>query len=148
MGRSIPFDKRVESYVERIPFSGCWIWTGAIFPMTGYGEMRVNGKNQGAHRAVYEHFVGKVPQGMWLDHLCRVRCCVNPKHLEPVTPRENTMRGDTPARKNFEKIHCKNGHLFSNENVYVRPSGHRTCRICRTESKRKARTLKKEKAKS
>ena len=137
MGNRIPLEKRIESFVERVPFSGCWIWTGSLF-WTGYGQITIDGYPHTAHRTVYEHFVGKIPQGMWIDHLCRVRCCVNPQHLEPVLPRENTLRGETLARKNFEKTHCKNGHILAGENLYMRPDGARGCRACKSEAKRNA----------
>ncbi len=71
------------------PNSGCWLWAGFIHPKNGYGSYRMNGRTCGAHRASYELHVGPIPDGYDLDHLCRVRSCVNPSHLEPVTRREN-----------------------------------------------------------
>lgn len=71
---------------------GCWICSGWNTG-DGYAKIRVNGRCQVAHKALYEEVVGPVPDGLLLDHKCRVRSCVNPKHLEPVTPRTNTLRG-------------------------------------------------------
>lgn len=76
---------------------GCWIWTAAVDKTTGYGKFHADGHTVNAHRFAYETFVGPVPAGLDLDHLCRVRSCVKPAHLEPVTRRENLMRGDTLA---------------------------------------------------
>lgn len=76
--------------------NGCWLWTGATSPQ-GYGRfnagLREDARNVLAHRWSYEHHVGPIPDGLDLDHLCRVRHCVNPEHLEPVTRQENVQRG-------------------------------------------------------
>lgn len=105
---------------------GCWIWFGAITPR-GYGSMKLTGKkNVSAHRFSYESLVGKIPKGLTIDHTCRVRNCVNPKHLEPVTMYENMKRGFNPAAINLRKTRCKNGHKFDR----VKSSGHRWCLRC------------------
>ena len=75
--------------------SGCWLWIGAC-ERDGYAKIVVNKKRRSAHRYAYELFIGPIPHGLQLDHLCRVRCCVNPAHLEPVTGSENVMRGNGP----------------------------------------------------
>jgi hypothetical protein len=75
--------------------SGCWLWTAHVSPTTGYVQFRIGGragKMVLAHRWAYEHFVGPIPAGLQLDHLCRIRHCVNPVHLEPVTAAENRRR--------------------------------------------------------
>lgn len=103
----------------------CWIWT-AYLNAQGYGQLAVSrGNLQLAHRVAYELIVGAIPDGLVLDHLCRVRNCVNPGHLEPVTQAENMRRGMIAT-----KTHCKWGHLLSGENLYRAPNGNRRCRQC------------------
>lgn len=92
----------------------CWLWTGTIDD-GGYGMIAGEGGRNylRAHRVMYEILVGPIPKGMQLDHLCRVRNCVNPAHLEPVTPRENTLRSPVAlAAINAAKTRCPRGHLF------------------------------------
>lgn len=92
-----PFSERFEHYTMPVPKSGCFIWLGGL-DVGGYGQFHhIKGSNikKMAHRASYEHFIGPIPEGMDLDHLCRVRCCVNPHHLEPVPRKENARRGNT-----------------------------------------------------
>lgn len=84
-------DDRFWSYVTESP-SGCWLWVGAI-GSNGYGVFRLSDKSASAHRYSWEQLVGQIPDGLHLDHLCRIRNCVNPAHLEPVTPRVNVQRG-------------------------------------------------------
>lgn len=89
-------------------------------------------RTRSAHKIVYEILVGEVPEGMQLDHLCKIPLCVNPKHLEIVTPRENIMRSNGLAAVNAKKTHCKNGHEFTEDNIYVPPKrpNRRYCRKC------------------
>lgn len=88
-----------------IPDSECWLWRGYVMK-TGYGRTRLRGKKALAHRAVYEWLVGTIPEGLTLDHLCRVRRCVNPAHLEPVSGYENFRRGESFGAKNLRKPAC------------------------------------------
>ena len=107
------------------PNSGCWLWTECV-GNGGYGCMAVGADRQGAHRVAYELFKGPIPKGMDLDHLCRVHCCCNPDHLEPVTRKENLRRGVTG-----QKTKCHNGHEYSTENtLYRKGSGKKQCRLC------------------
>lgn len=108
------------------PNSGCWLWEGATTDH-GYPLLSVaRSKNKLAHRVSYELHKEKIPQGMEVDHLCRVRCCVNPEHLEAVTPAENHFR----ARKKF----CSKGHALSGDNlrVWVSPTTGYEQRLCIT----------------
>ena len=116
---------------ERTP-DGCWRWTGTLFP-NGYGAAWWAGTRI-AHRLVYQSLVGPVPDGLQLDHLCRNRACVNPSHLEPVTPAENIRRGVSQPAANARKTHCPQGHPLSGANLYVSPDGERSCRKCRKEA--------------
>lgn len=104
--------------------NGCWLWQGTL-THDGYGMYR----GARAHRSLYEYFVGPIPDGLVIDHLCRVRSCVNPEHLEPATVRENTLRGEGRAAINAVKTHCVHGHEFTPENTMRQKRG-RLCREC------------------
>lgn len=111
------------------PQTGCWDWQ-LTKTSQGYGRKTVKGVKQFAHRLYYEKFVGPIPEGLSIDHLCRNPSCVNPAHLEPVTHQENMRR--------TRRSHCRNGHEFTPENTYVNPSsGSRNCRVCMTETARR-----------
>lgn len=111
--------------------NGCWLWQGAVSP-TGYGQGSFGGRFLYVHRVSYEAFVGPIPEGLQIDHLCRVRRCCNPMHLEPVTVRENLMRGNTMTARRAGITHCPQGHAYDEANTYVSPKeGGRACRACR-----------------
>ena len=120
--------------------NGCWIWLGATI-RSGYGHFHVDGKYVKTHRWTYEHFVGPIPDGMQIDHLCRVVACCNPGHLEPVTPLENIRR----SAGNATRTHCRHGHAFDAENTIwlTRASGraagqrYRRCRECSIATERR-----------
>lgn len=107
----------------------CWVWRGGTNPH-GYGRFFVAGRLMTSHRYAYETFIGPVPAGMDLDHLCRRRGCANPRHVEPVTHRENLLRGDTVPAHRAAITHCPRGHEYTPENTYLY-NRQRYCRACR-----------------
>jgi hypothetical protein len=113
----------------------CWLW-GASLMGLGYAQFwdPYEYKPCLGHVFAYKAFVGPIPDGLHLDHLCRVRHCVNPAHLEPVTHAENVLRGEGISAVNARKTHCKHGHPLSGENLYLRPDGGRQCRECRRQA--------------
>ena len=135
---SLELFTRVASKI-RIPRKkgGCWEWNGAHIPL-GYGSVGAyNGKSQaGAHRVVYEMFVGEIPPDLELDHLCKNKGCCNPDHLEAVTARENQRRSNSVSGINMRKTHCLNGHAFDKANTHIK-SGMRVCRACERDRMRR-----------
>lgn len=129
--------KRFLSKIEKDPETKCWNWTGYVGP-NGYGACALSGESV-AHRWSYKTFVGPIPDGLDLDHLCRNRRCVNPEHLEPVTRAENLRRGEGPKLTSERRRaikRCAQGHLFSPANTLLRGTqggakkGHRLCKKC------------------
>jgi hypothetical protein len=110
--------------------SPCDLWTGYADPQ-GYGRARVGGRLTMAHRLAWERAHGPVPDGLELDHLCRVRSCVNLDHLELVTHRVNVLRGTGPSATKARQSRCVNGHDLAD--AYRRRSGRRACRTCQDE---------------
>lgn len=135
---------RFWSHVHRVSDDECWEWMLAL--QSGYGEFvaRVNGQRVSyrAHRVSWALCKGDIPAGLTIDHLCRNKACVNPKHLEPVTDSENVLRGPTPAATNAGKTCCMYGHPFTaaNTRITVGRSGiQRSCRACNLASANRSR---------
>lgn len=122
--------------------NGCWIWEGSVHS-SGYGSYR----GVLAHRYSYEMFVGPIPEGYQIDHVrargCASTLCVNPEHLEAVTPRVNVLRSDAPGALAVRTNKCVNGHEFTPENTHWRSDGTgRACMQCNRDRAR-ARALEK-----
>ena len=122
-----------ESKVEPEPMSGCWLWTGRP-NSEGYGRMQIDGRRQYSHRMAYAHWVGPIPEGLEIDHLCRVRSCVNPKHMEPVSRRTNILRGEGPTALHSRQTHCRRGHQLDGFD-----GRRRRCSICELARDRRRR---------
>lgn len=131
------------------PNSGCMLWLATTNP-GGYGIVGYRGRPIGAHRLAWILANGRVPRGLDIDHLCRVRCCVNPDHLQAVTRSENLRRGltgksgATIGNTNKTKTHCPNGHEYIGWNLYVSRDGHRDCNTCQRERVRQWRARRRE----
>jgi hypothetical protein len=130
-------DKNGPVPPHRPDLGPCWVWTGA--KVDGYGVWWKNKHNKQAHISVYEDLHGPVPEGLQLDHLCRVRHCCRPMHLEPVTCRMNLLRGETLAATNAKKTHCPKGHALDAANTYMH-RGKRACKRCRAARRHAHRT--------
>lgn len=133
-------ERRIAKFWEKVEKSaGCWFYRGGK-TAGGYGVYEFCGRKERAHRVAYEVVVGPIPDGLQLDHLCRVPACVNPSHLEPVTSRENTMRGAGPTALASRRTRCRRGHPLSGTNLArSRREGWRECRRClRIRARRRA----------
>lgn len=120
--------------------TGCWLWQRQL--TRGYGRIWIDGENIGVHVYFYRCLAGDIPEGLVLDHLCRVRNCVNPEHLEPVPNGENVLRGEGLSAQNARKTHCNHGHEFSPANTGRDKRGDRVCLTCKRENLRRWRAKK------
>lgn len=132
-----------ERFWEKVNADGaCWEWDG-YRDEGGYGRFRWHRRQNGyAHRLAWESLVGPIPEGMALDHLCRHRCCVNPDHLEVVTPQENARRSNALSMRKC----CAKGHEFTPANTMFTPRGRRYCRTCKQDSNARYRAQQSERA--
>lgn len=121
---------RLDAGYEVDSASGCWLWTRTT-QAEGYGHISSGGRTRLVHRLMYERYVGPIPSGLHLDHLCRTPACCNPDHLEAVTPGENIRRSPIAVTAvNGRKTHCPAGHPYSDENTRRLRNGGRACRAC------------------
>lgn len=133
----LSIEERFWAKVDRRGDDDCWPWLAAKNPM-GYGQFSLHQKGFiQAHRFAYEATVGPVPRELVMDHLCRNHGCCNPRHLEPVTTRTNTLRGIGITAKQAAQTHCKRGHPLSGHNLQSTPKA-RVCRTCKKERNRKS----------
>lgn len=150
--KPVPAERRFWPRVDKdgpVPslcpdLGACWLWLGAKRG-GGYGVIadRRSGKviMLNTHRLAYELVIGPIPSGMQLDHLCHVRHCVNPRHLQPMTQRINNLRCDGPFARKWRQSHCLNGHPFDEANTRVNRNGTRHCKACRDDRRRQKSEL-------
>ena len=133
------FMHTIDTVMQRLNKTpeGCWLWTLSL-NHAGYGQIGFQRQKKLVHRLLYEHFVGPIPDGLVLDHLCRVRHCANPSHLEAVTQRENVLRSDGFAPRQAAQTHCLRGHLLSADNLLKARlrDGERGCKACHRDRER------------
>ena len=121
--------------VDKSGTNGCWLWTAKI-NRYGYGDFGLKKRLVKAHRFAYTVTRGPIPDGLTLDHLCRVRNCVNPNHLEAVTQRVNTLRSESLSAQRARRTHCPAGHPYDEANTYVTKKNERMCRACHRDRER------------
>jgi hypothetical protein len=134
-----------ERFWEKVSKTeSCWLWASTISKgggSGGYAMFWYEGRPRLAHRWIYERMYGVVAKELTLDHLCRVRHCVNPAHLEPVTHRENVLRGKSFAAVNARKTHCVHGHAYTPANTVKIGKRGRWCRVCRNQQSRDSKRI-------
>lgn len=143
MPKQIPIIVRLVN--NMLVIDECWVWQ-KVLTKDGYGQTNYvdddgTHRTKIAHKLMYEQIIGPVPDGLELDHICENRACINPIHLEPVTPLVNKSRSTSVGTVNANKTHCSNGHEYTKENTAIRvnPRGKRSrqCITCRLFAKRK-----------
>lgn len=117
---------RVHANILPEPISGCWLWLGNI-TAAGYGQISVDRKREYSHRALYREFKGEIPQGLEIDHLCRVKLCCNPQHLEAVTGQVNCQRAQKKDACKWGHPYAIHGALYKRKN---RPGPKLSCLAC------------------
>jgi hypothetical protein len=144
--------RRLQEKISTTIGVGCWHWIGATTGGvkgkigTAYGQSWQNNRKVMAHRFVYELLYRAIPRGMTLDHLCRVRLCVNPVHMEIVSMKENVLRGIGPAARQAQRTHCIHGHELAGKNLLIEVTKKKTqrrCLTCKREASRRFRLRKK-----
>lgn len=131
---------RLERSIILNPYTGCWD-TLLAKNDKGYSQIWYENHTKGAHRVSYQVYVGGIPLGKVLDHICRNRSCINPHHLRPVTHRENVLLGIGFGGENARKTHCMRGHEFTPENTIIGKKGLNKTRNCKTCRRQKATSL-------
>lgn len=135
--KELPKNIREKIWVN--PETGCWEWIGSLTAPNGYAQIGINGDKIVVHNLVYELLIGKMDDGLEPDHICLIKRCVNPEHIEPVTHSENVKRAQSLLPK---KTHCPSGHEYVGDNLYVNPNTEfKHCRKCQSE-RNDARALK------
>lgn len=127
MPRNYRWGNKADRFWDQVEKTdSCWIWVGRSRTPNGYGKFDTTS----AHRWLWQEIHGTLAADMTLDHLCRVRACVNPEHLEPVSLKENILRGNGFAAINARKVNCLRGHELLGANLYITPDGRRQCKSC------------------
>lgn len=126
----------------KIVSSGCWEWFGNK-NRQGYGKVPFRGRVVVPHRLIYQTVFGEIDRTLVSDHTCENKSCVNPRHIDPVTTKENIFRGTAPASVNARKTHCVNGHEFNQKNTYTL-NNMRACRVCSMYKERRKRARQKD----
>jgi hypothetical protein len=130
-----PSISEIERFASKYVEDGdCWRWQGPL-DKDGYGHFYFRRRGRRAHRFAWFLYRGPIPEGMVVNHVCKRRDCVNPQHLELLTPRENALQDSlSPASVNARKTHCKQGHAY--DRTY---GGQRSCSRCQAEKTRRLR---------